>query len=46
MSLNVNRQTFKTPLHLVFLCGGGTAATASACRADFRGFESHPPLWF
>ena len=24
--------------------GGGTAATAIACRAIIRGFESHPPL--
>ncbi len=25
-------------------CGGGTAATAVACKATSRGFESHPPL--
>ncbi len=36
---------FKTDYCRVFVCAGGTAATAFACRASFRGFESHPALY-
>lgn len=39
-----NRLFFKVKLSEKSICGGGTAATAVACRATFRGFESHPPL--
>ena len=27
------------------ICGGGAVVTAFACRANIRGFDSHPPLW-